>query len=269
MGQSTKRTWRFYLGQTIGVGLIFGLLFILILPAIRSAIDASNRRYREGNLRGIAVAMHRAYEQKIILSQAITRPNGRPLLSWRVALLPFLEDPAANNLYKQFKLDEPWDSPHNYALLAKMPAVYQSAGRNLPANHTLMKVFVTAPSYEKGKYRSFWPTSGPNHLEELFLKKADAIDYTILAAEIGSPVPWTKPEDILIDEALEDDRTDLDFITSMSSRYGSSMAFHAVMADGSVKTLRRPYQTQKTNKQVIRAFIGYKDGETVDSDAVY
>jgi hypothetical protein len=38
-------------------------------------------------------------------------------LSWRVKLLPYLEQ---DHLYRQFKLNEPWDSPHNQALLKEM-----------------------------------------------------------------------------------------------------------------------------------------------------
>ena len=45
---------------------------------------------------------------------AITSPGGKPLLSWRVAILPYIDEKA---LYKKFKLDEPWDSPHNKELL--------------------------------------------------------------------------------------------------------------------------------------------------------
>ena len=53
-------------------------------------------------------------------------PNGTPLLSWRVAILPYLGE-SEKALYGQFKLSEPWDSPHNKALLAKMPRVYAPA----------------------------------------------------------------------------------------------------------------------------------------------
>ena len=266
MGQSTKRTWRYYLRQTIGVSLVLGLLCALLLPAFFQVCYGINKMHRGKNLRDIGLAIHRAYDQKVMLSQAITRPNGRPLLSWRVAILSYLDDPVANDLYKQFKLDEPWDSPHNYALLSKMPAVYQSAGRDLPAHHTLIKVFVTAPSYEKGKYRTLWPASGPSHFKEVISSLADPVSSTILAAEIGIPVPWTKPEDIIIDETIENDSTDLDFQAAMDSRF--AMAFHAVFADASVRTLRLSNPSSKTNKKLLRPYLGYKDGETVD-DGVF
>ena len=47
--------------------------------------------------------------------------DGEPKLSWRVALFPFLEQGA---LFQAFHLNEPWDSPHNKALIARMPEVF-------------------------------------------------------------------------------------------------------------------------------------------------
>ena len=56
---------------------------------------------------------------------AICDKDGKPLLSWRVAILPYLEQ---GDLYKQFHLDEPWDSPHNSSLIEKMPGTYMDLG---------------------------------------------------------------------------------------------------------------------------------------------
>jgi hypothetical protein len=64
---------------------------------------------------------------------AIAKPDGKPLLSWRVAILPMLE---LEGLYRQFKLDEPWDSDHNKALIAQMPSIYQSPGSDLDEGST-------------------------------------------------------------------------------------------------------------------------------------
>ena len=57
---------------------------------------------------------------------AITDKDGKPLLSWRVAILPYIEQ---QGLYKKFKLDEPWDSPHNKALFKEMPPIYVCPSR--------------------------------------------------------------------------------------------------------------------------------------------
>ncbi|MCH7725943.1 MAG: hypothetical protein IH991_05605, partial [Planctomycetes bacterium] len=49
--------------------------------------------------------------------------EGKPLLSWRVMLLPFL-GAAEEDLYRHFYLDEPWDSEKNKKLLDSMPEVF-------------------------------------------------------------------------------------------------------------------------------------------------
>ena len=51
--------------------------------------------------------------------------NGKPLLCWRVHILPYLGE---EKLYKEFHLDEPWDSPHNKKLLSQMPKIYRAPG---------------------------------------------------------------------------------------------------------------------------------------------
>ena len=114
---------------------------------------------------------------------AITSPAGKPLLSWRVALLPYLFE---QKLYDQFKLDEAWDSPHNRKLLDKMPAVYRTSRGD--RERTLCQVIVgpgTAFEGPKGlRLKLDFPADGKN---------------TLLAVEASTPVPWTKPEDVVFD----------------------------------------------------------------------
>lgn len=263
-----KRNWKSILGQLIVLGLAFVLLFMFLYPACQYLSENGNLRYRQENLHAIGKAILRSHDAKTYLPQAICRANGRPLLSWRVAILPFLEDRGAKTLYQQFKLDEPWDSPNNYPLLNAMPDIYKSVGSDLPSTHTLLKVFVTGPGYDKGKYRPLWPITGPNHLRAVFSLRTDPSSSTILAAEVGIPVPWTKPEDIIIDETIENDGTDLDFDVKMIKRYGSRMAFYAVMADGSVRTIINRNQTKLKDKQLLRPLIGYCDGEAVGNDVL-
>jgi Protein of unknown function (DUF1559) len=88
--------------------------------------QAAARQTRE-NLKHIALAFHNYVDVMGALPpSAIYSADGTtPLLSWRVALLPYLDE---GELYRQFKLDQPWDSPHNKKLLAKMPAVFRVPG---------------------------------------------------------------------------------------------------------------------------------------------
>ena len=75
------------------------------------------------NFKQMGIALHTYASSYDKLPPAVlTSPDGKPLFSWRVALLPYVEQ---DNLYKQLKLDEPWNSPHNKKVLdsTAMPLV--------------------------------------------------------------------------------------------------------------------------------------------------
>ena len=118
-----------------------------------------------------------------------TDDNGKPLLSWRVHVLPFIEEQA---LYQQFKLDEPWNSPHNRKLIAQMPAVYRSANINTEPGKTVYLSFedengVMIPPTKDGKGSA----SNGVRIGNIM----DGMSKTILVAEAQSEsaVIWTKP----------------------------------------------------------------------------
>ncbi len=110
---------------------------------------------------------------------------GEPLYSWRVLVLPFIEQDA---LYQEFHLDEPWDSPHNLTLLPRMPGTYRpppgKAGK-VPPHHTVCHVFVGPGAAFEGREGLRLPDDFP-----------DGTSNTILIVEAGAPVLWTKPEDL-------------------------------------------------------------------------
>jgi hypothetical protein len=98
----------------------------LFASASDKALETSRRRKRMSQFKQLALGLLN-YEsvKKHLPAAAIYDKNGRPLLSWRVAILPYLDQ---NNLYKQFHLDEAWDSPHNISLIGKMPRIYLGLG---------------------------------------------------------------------------------------------------------------------------------------------
>ena len=103
---------------------VIGCLFTvsLFLPAVRSAREAARRSQCVNNLKQIGLGFHNYHSSNDCLpAAAITDKDGRPLLSWRVAMLPYIE---SSPLYSKFHLDEPWDSPHNLSLLEPTPLVY-------------------------------------------------------------------------------------------------------------------------------------------------
>ena len=83
-----------------------------------------------GTLLKIGLALHEHHDTLSSCPKAaISDKDGRPGLSWRVAILPYL---GQKSLYEKFKLDEPWDSPHNKPLLAEMPEVFAPAPGRRP-----------------------------------------------------------------------------------------------------------------------------------------
>jgi len=191
------------------------------------------------NLKQIALAMHNfasSTNQTRFPPPAI-RKDGKPLLSWRVAILPFLDQAA---LYHKFHLDEPWDSPHNKTLLNQMPEVYAPVVRtDEPLGSTYYQVF-----------------TGPGALfeDELGPRLADINDglaNTLLIAEAGGPVPWTKPEAIPFDKDKP--------VPKLSRLFedGICVAF----ADGSARFL-----SKEIDPEVLRALITSSGGEVVNFD---
>ena len=110
----------------------------------------------------------------------------KPLLSWRVRILPYIEQ---KNLYNLFRLDEPWDSPHNLSLIEYMPDVYHSASSEIPR--------------EKGK-ANFLAVKGSNTTFSTTAEKITMTDIKVCFVEVNdaSAVVWTRPGDLTVDSRM-------------------------------------------------------------------
>jgi hypothetical protein len=163
--------------------------------------------------------------------------DGRPLYSWRVLLLPYLEEQA---LYNQFQLYEPWDSPRNLSLLLVTRA-YSPHRRGLKTEpgDTFIKVFV-------GKGTAFEGAEGvPLH------SFVDGTSDTFLIVEGGRPVPWSKPEDLPYDPDQP--------LPELATLFKDG--FRAAMADGSVR-----FVGKETSEATIRAAITRNGKEPLGLD---
>src|SRR5207245_1185574 len=126
-----------------------------------------------------------AYEKGKLPPAAVCDKTGKPLLSWRVLILPYVEQEA---LYKEFKLDEPWDSEHNKKLIAKMPNIYA-----LPN--------VTPEKGTTTHYRVFVGNGAVfDYVKSCKLVEiADGTSNTWMVATAAEAVPWTKPDELAFD----------------------------------------------------------------------
>ena len=163
------------------------LLGDMLIPPIQAAREAARRSQCVNNLKQIALAMHNyvSTHGDRFPGSYNAGPNGKLLLSWRVHILPFLDQEA---LYKQFHLDEPWDSEHNKALIGQMPRTYACPS----ANPELVSQGKTCYLVPRGKDTIF-PGAQGLKIQEI----TDGTSNTILVAEAGdgAAVTWTKPDD--------------------------------------------------------------------------
>lgn len=165
------------------------------VPAMTQQMrDESYRRSRMNKFKQIALGMLN-YEntRKTLPAFASYDTEGRPLLSWRVYVLPYLEQQA---LFNQFHLDEPWDSEHNRKLIDQMPDVFADPD---PA--------IRAKIGDKGRTTFVVPTGeglifGKKEGAK-FKAMIDGTSNTILAIEVvpERAVVWTKPADWEVDLA--------------------------------------------------------------------
>jgi hypothetical protein len=216
-----------------------GFSAALLLPAVQKVRMAAGRAKSSNNLKQMALAMHNyasTFDNRFPAA-AICDKNGKPLLSWRVSILPYIEQ---DNLYKQFHLDEPWDSDRNKKLLAHMPNVYALPG-------------VQQPGDTNTHYRVFYGNGAGFDLRKgvRFQDITDGTSNTIMIVEAGEAVPWTKPEEL----EFQPDKP----LPKLGKQ--SPDGFHVAMFDGSVRFI------QKTiSEKTLKAAITRAGGEVLGSD---
>lgn len=177
----------------------------------------------------------------------LDKKTGKPLLSWRVLILPYIDEQA---LYVQFKLDEPWDSPHNIKLLEHMPKVYAPVGVKTKMPHT---TFVQALVGKDTCFPTLLNKDSPFGAVSLtLLGITDGTSNTIGVVEAFEPVPWTKPADLEYDAKKP--------LPRMGGGQFES-GFHSGFMDGTVR-----WVSKNVDEKTLRAFITARGGEPTDFD---
>lgn len=198
--------------------------------------EAADRQRPVDNMKLLGLAMHNYHATNgMFPPAAVYSKGGKPLLSWRVLLLPYLDQ---DNLFKQFKLDEPWDGPTNKKLLEKMPEIYAPPrGKGKEAHATAYQVF-TGPE-------TVFPSPKASRVADI----VDGTSNTILIVEAAGVVPWTKPADLPYDP-----KKPLPKLGSVSKE-----GFWTTFADGSVRFFKHTIK-----EATLRALITRNGGEIID-----
>lgn len=215
----------------------------LLLPAVQKTREAAARMSDSNNLKQMGLAMHNyhsAYNRLPPSAWGTKVENGRQTgkLSWRVAVLPFMEQ---GPLYEQFHHDESWDSEHNKKLIPKMPRVYVNPRAPTEPGKTYYKVFVGGGAiFDRDPLRS-----------RSLIGITDGTSNTIMIAEGGEPVIWTKPDDFEFDPKKP-----------LNLAIPGMTGVNVCMADGSVRFL----DLGRISPQTLKAAITASGGEVLGRD---
>ena len=218
-----------------------GVAVALLLPAVQAAREAARRTQSTNNLKQIALAFHFFHDKYgQFPTAAFYSAEAKPVLSWRVTLLPFIGEEA---LYNEFHLQEPWDSEHNKKLIVRMPAVYRNPNLPAAAEGKTNYLGLTGPG-------GIFDGTNVTKMSDI----RDGTSNTILAVEVAADraVVWTKPDDLAFDV-----KNPLAGLTGL--RPG---IFLAALADGSVRAI-----ASTVSPDVIKALFTRAGAEAVPPGA--
>jgi len=211
-------------------------LLLSATPAVEAARTGALRTSSMNNLKHIGLAFHNYHATYIKFpAQANYDKEKKPLLSWRVHILPYIDQ---TPLYSQFHLDEPWDSDHNKKLIAKMPEIFADPTHDVPGRTTYQGL--------QGKGMLF------DGKEALQIRDfTDGTSNTILVVKTPpeKAVVWTQPVDFAVD--LTKPREGL-------FAEGKNI-FLALFCDGAAFAI-----SKEVDEEQLRRMFQRNDGKTVN-----
>lgn len=245
----------------IMMGILGFFLFLAIGQLSLMFLFNNNKNDAGEKLQRIANAL-KEYNtsNKIMPPVASVSSEGKLLLSWRVLLLPYLNE---QELYQRFRLDEPWDSPHNLALLPYIPSCYQFPhfARYAPKGHTFFQLFTGS--------EAFFVLHQQRSLRDL--EQADGASNTVIAGIADEPIPWTKPGDLVFDRNIKlrlgtvNGRSPLTlciWLFGIGQQPNTHERYQSVTADGRMIRLLQ----NRAHEEII-PFITWNGGEKIDTNS--
>jgi hypothetical protein len=242
--KSSGAPWIIVLSIAVVV-LLFcgGILAGLLLPAINAAREAGRRAVCKNNLKQISMAMT-TYGQKHghLPAAVVTSDSGGPPMSWRVAILPEIEQ---TGVYNAYHAKEPWNSPANDQLKKAMPRLFRCPSDGESGDGETSYVMITGKGTLGGA--PGYPGIGQFQFSES--------SNTILVVEVhGLKIPWTEPRDITLDELAQRLKT-------AGGHIGHAASFNVAMRDGSVQSL-----PADIDPKTLRRLATINGGKPVEMD---
>lgn len=212
-------SWLLPLGLLI-VFLICAAMWLL--PSTGHPRWVSDRMQSSNHLKDIGLAMHNYYDTYDEFPPAYTvDKDGQPLLSWRVLLLPFMEE---EELYEKFQLDEPWSSEANRELISQMPEVYTSPFFRDSRSEGETPYLAVVDQHDEHD----WHTVLMPGKSRTFAQITDGNSNSAMAIDDPTHrVTWTKPADW----------DPLELLALSTFGENETHGIHVLLADGSVRLI--------------------------------
>jgi hypothetical protein len=221
------------------------------------------------NLRQIGIAMHNFLDTyKAFPPAVVIGPDGRPWHSWRVLILPYLEQQA---LYQQYRFDEPWDGPNNSQLLDKMPAVYADPVYGPPQGDFTNYAAVVGPGMAfrpegvkfDGQLPALFQAIGKRQGSTSISDFVDGTSNSLLVGSVSpeAKIPWTKPADIEVGEKFVGIGRPGGFAAPFEGPEGAAGMF--LFADGAVRAIGANIQAD-----LLRKLLTIGGNEVIDQDQI-
>ena len=231
--------------------MVFYIALILFLPAVSSAREATRRTQCTNNIKQIGLAFHTYHDRYHSFPPAYTvDADGKPLHSWRVLILPFLDK---EELYAKIRLDEPWDSEHNRQFHETAISVYRCPSdgifKTLKAKFPLLRASGNCYYSVVTGEKTIFPGDKALSLSAL----TDGPSNTILVVERMIPVCWMDPmHEISFETAILGVNRELMGIGS-----GHIGGCNVGLADGSMH-----YLSETVKPEILEAALTRDGGES-------
>lgn len=230
-----------WVGMAVSI-VAFPLLFILpcVQTTTKHPLHPSKR-----NLRAIGLALHGYHETYRAFPPAfIADGNGQPMHSWRVLILPFLDE---QELYDRYRFDQPWHGPDNWQLIDQVPDCFRfrhadQDGRKEVKQPSGTTIYV-APRGEGTVMSGAIPVS----IDDVTDGSSDTVQ---VVEDSFYPVPWLAPDDVPFELCLKH--------LQMSAPAGIPYGQHLLLCDGTVRFL-----LNDLDKDVFRKLLIRNDGEEI------